>query len=1035
MLTRSRKAFRAFLATSITAVLTATLVSAVPTTASAATPTEIATFPADSPGVTAPDTVVFAGATGLLHHRVGGAALTWTDYGTGTSRPAPALDGVAPATIHPGGGDHIAVYGTATGGTVAVGVPGSASLTSRAVPDGYQVVAVGADGTRAVVFAAGGSAPPSMKLLDLSTGALSDIGGVPSTVVFDSAVRADGADHVLLSYRTDRTATTVQHLLLDLTADTGSPVSGLPASSTVTMTPEVIAWPVATADGQPAVAVLRQSTVLAGGSQDPVVVPIPANPSYEWLPDGDHLVAAPAAAANTPPAGPVLDIPFDGTASHTLLPARVSMLVQAADGSVVVAGGASAASAAVHRFVPADSGALADETVLAPAAVQSSNAGLVMAHGNLRHVESYPTVTGQVRMRLYNHGVAPDADPTGAPYGPVDGGLLPLTTQPCATDQTCVRGVDGAAGGITVIDAGTQGNSSVFNLYDAAVTGTSYFLGKADARVVDASRDWVVVDSASTGNQYVLDPAANALVSTAPSTGAALWQNLLYRATASNVVTEYELSPTAEPRLVRRIQVGAPCQPDEVQVTQHWLYWSCAGVAGIRDLTGNVAFAVPPGPAELGDGFLVQQDSLGLQLIDVHTEAAAQPVRLASLPAGALSDDRNVGWTVDRYSGDVAYVSADDSVHVLATEVPASPPTGSAVSRDFTSPRESYPWTSQATFDRPVSGWKVTLTRKATGEVLFTEAGGATRQLASASWDGKLPDGSYAPNGDYRFQWYGTVDGTSMPFTGASGTMQVLCGARVFRDYYCAGSGGLMRDDTTNYDAGLELGASDGGLHAGPSTSYWPLGAGGYSMLIPFGDLNGDGHDDLLVRNNSGEVGGYLGDGGGYFERGVSEHVTIGSGYGGFTAIVSTGDLNGDGIDDLVVRNSAGVLYFKAGTGKSQFKPGVRFTAGWNKYVKLIGAGDLDGDGCGDLLAVDGDGVMWFYRGTKDGKFATKVRIGAGWAKYNAVIGVGDITGDGIPDLIARDSAGTIWRYDGTGHATWSTKAQIATGWSKYALF
>jgi hypothetical protein len=274
-----------------------------------------------------------------------------------------------------------------------------------------------------------------------------------------------------------------------------------------------------------------------------------------------------------------------------------------------------------------------------------------------------------------------------------------------------------------------------------------------------------------------------------------------------------------------------------------------------------------------------------------------------------------------------------------------------------------------------------------------------------------------------------------VPFTGASGTMQVLCGARVFRDYYCAGSGGLMRDDTTNYDAGLELGASDGGLHAGPSTSYWPLGAGGYSMLIPFGDLNGDGHDDLLVRNNSGEVGGYLGDGGGYFERGVSKHVTIGSGYGGFTAIVSTGDLNGDGIDDLVVRNSAGVLYFKAGTGTSQFKPGVRFTAGWNKYVKLVGAGDLDGDGCGDLLAVDGDGVMWFYRGTKDGKFATKVRIGAGWAKYNAVIGVGDLTGDGIPDLIARDSAGTIWRYDGTGHATWSTKAQIATGWSKYALF
>jgi hypothetical protein len=660
-----------------------------------------------------------------------------------------------------------------------------------------------------------------------------------------------------------------------------------------------------------------------------------------------------------------------------------------------------------------------------------------MAHGNLRHIEGFPQTGGHVLLRMFNHGIAPDIDPEGSPYGRRDGGIqYTYHDAHCAGDPSCVYTIDGASTGLTSLYTDSVDQTSLSTRYDNRIVGLGYYLGQGDYRLVDVSQNWVVVDSATTGEQYVIDPVRKIRLAGVPATGAALWQDTLYRATAAGTIVQYGLSANG-PKSVRTIKTGGNCQVDEVQVAQHWLYWSCNGTAGVYDLISDASFAVPAGQAELGDGYLALRDSIGLQLIDVHADSGAEPVRLATLPVTTLPDDRNIDWTVDRYSGDVAYVSADDTVHVLKTGVPGSALTGTATNRpDQVSPRTSSDaWTSQVTFDRPVSAWRMTITRQATGKVVHTETGEASRQFAEASWDGKLVDGSLAPSGTYHFQWYGSVDGVSAPVAGATGTMQVWCGARAFRDYYCGGSGGLMRDDTTNFNAGLELGEGDGKLHAGPGTSYWPLGSGVYSMLIPFGDLDGDGHDDLLVRNNSGEVGGYLGDGGGYFERGVSKHVTIGSGYGGFTAIVSTGDLNGDGIDDLVVRNSAGVLYFKAGTGSSQFKPGVRFTAGWNKYVKLIGAGDLDGDGCGDLLAVDGDGVMWFYRGTKDGKFATKVRIGAGWAKYNAVIGVGDITGDGIPDLIARDSAGTIWRYDGTGHATWSTKAQIATGWSKYALF
>ncbi len=83
---------------------------------------------------------------------------------------------------------------------------------------------------------------------------------------------------------------------------------------------------------------------------------------------------------------------------------------------------------------------------------------------------------------------------------------------------------------------------------------------------------------------------------------------------------------------------------------------------------------MPADRAVLGDGYLVRHDSTAGErnLVDFHSGTAAAPQPFADLPASPIADDRGISWTVDRHSGDVAYVGADRSVHVFAPGVPAS---------------------------------------------------------------------------------------------------------------------------------------------------------------------------------------------------------------------------------------------------------------------------------------------------------------------------------------------------------------------------
>ena len=264
-------------------------------------------------------------------------------------------------------------------------------------------------------------------------------------------------------------------------------------------------------------------------------------------------------------------------------------------------------------------------------------------------------------------------------------------------------------------------------------------------------------------------------------------------------------------------------------------------------------------------------------------------------------------------------------------------------------------------------------------------------------------------------------------------------------------------------------------------------------------DVDADGHDDLLVRDKSGNLFLYRGTGkasplfqsrialpwsfpqtgySGFTVTGAnpadglpmavarcsaskcgttglleaflpSYPVTghpqaVGGAYQGtawkyYTAETGVGDVTGDGRADLLSRDSAGVLWISPGnTGMDQpFHARVEVGSGWNQYDRIVGTGDLTGDGHADLVVRDTAGVLWLCRGTGSASspFLARTRIGSGWGQFDALAGPGEITGDGHPDLVARDTAGVLWLYQGTGNATtpFLPKVRIGSGWSQFS--
>jgi hypothetical protein len=197
-------------------------------------------------------------------------------------------------------------------------------------------------------------------------------------------------------------------------------------------------------------------------------------------------------------------------------------------------------------------------------------------------------------------------------------------------------------------------------------------------------------------------------------------------------------------------------------------------------------------------------------------------------------------------------------------------------------------------------------------------------------------------------------------------------------------------------------------------------------------DHDGDGWSDALWHvTSTGQL---------YHLRWDSEdHELIGNGWKIYNQLFSPANVGGAAADDLLARDSSGVLWLYLGYGNGKLTQRYKVGSGWNAYTHITGKGDLTGDGKDDIVAKDKSGVLWLYKGTGNYKapFSSRARIGGGWNTYNNIVSVGDIDIDGITDLIARDKNGALYLYKGTGNAAspYTSRVKIgAGGWNTYRL-
>ncbi len=182
-------------------------------------------------------------------------------------------------------------------------------------------------------------------------------------------------------------------------------------------------------------------------------------------------------------------------------------------------------------------------------------------------------------------------------------------------------------------------------------------------------------------------------------------------------------------------------------------------------------------------------------------------------------------------------------------------------------------------------------------------------------------------------------------------------------------------------------------------------------------DINGDGRDDVCARGPEG-WSCQLSTGTGFGETVKGPPWTDVGGYNlvYHYATIRTGDINGDGKQDVCIRRAAGMeCWLSTGTGFEKIETAADFSnvGGWTamKYWSSLRLADYDGDGRADLCARFSSGINCL-RSTGNG-FEAPVAIAPlsdalGWsepANY-MTLRVGDVNGDGADDFCLRSNAG-----------------------------
>ncbi|TFH06841.1 MAG: VCBS repeat-containing protein [Candidatus Atribacteria bacterium] len=220
------------------------------------------------------------------------------------------------------------------------------------------------------------------------------------------------------------------------------------------------------------------------------------------------------------------------------------------------------------------------------------------------------------------------------------------------------------------------------------------------------------------------------------------------------------------------------------------------------------------------------------------------------------------------------------------------------------------------------------------------------------------------------------------------------------------------------------FGDGDGGFGSGwlapPIQAQIP-----YAPNIPMqggaSDFDGDGHLDVVFfRENSETLGVAFGDGTG----GVSDLVSIRleAAIGNYSLeAIAAGDLNHDGVDDIVVACrekvyfGSSLLWVFLGTHERLFANISIDTMDQARDAKSLALGDFNGDGHADIFVSyrASTGFPQVFAGKGDGTFSDPIDVvpmpeeNGEYATGYLYLYVADVNEDGIDDLVAKSYVDT----------------------------
>jgi Ca2+-binding RTX toxin-like protein len=205
-------------------------------------------------------------------------------------------------------------------------------------------------------------------------------------------------------------------------------------------------------------------------------------------------------------------------------------------------------------------------------------------------------------------------------------------------------------------------------------------------------------------------------------------------------------------------------------------------------------------------------------------------------------------------------------------------------------------------------------------------------------------------------------------------------------------------------------------------TTDFLFGAGHNFAAAQSMDFNGDGISDILFRNTSTwSIGEFQLD-----VNASSTWRNIQSTSSSWQ-IAGVGDFNHDGTSDILLRNtvSGDIGEFQVNNGQATWSSIGNASSSW----AIAGIGDFNGDGTSDIL----------FRNTKTGEIG-EFQINNSQPTWRSVestsgswviAGVGDFNGDGTSDILFRNTdTGNIGEYQiNNGQAAWRSIGNASSSW------